>query len=87
MDAKKAVRIMSDYVNNMSMEPKEFVEEMSREHRTLQQIFTNLCFEWMKKCAENYGKGDFDGRNEYSCKTCSKIVEAVEEVGYRCPFI
>jgi hypothetical protein len=87
MKTQEAVRMMSDFVNNMCMDPKEFAEGMGNEHRTLQQTFTNLCFEWIKFNAEQYDKKIFDGRNEYSCKVCKEIVEKVEAVGYRCPFI
>lgn len=87
MTTQEAVRTMSDFVNNMSMNPKEFVEGMGNEHRTLQQTFTNLCFEWIKYNAAQFDKKIYDGRNEFSCKVCKEITEKVEWVNYSCPFI
>jgi len=82
---KEAVRTMSDFVNNMCHDPQEFVDLMAREHRTLQQCFTNLCFRWIRKCAEQGEEGNFDLRNEYSCQKSAEIVKAVDV--HDCPFI
>jgi len=62
----------------MSRDQEQFLVSMGREHRTLQQSFTGLCFAWMKTCAKKLGKRDFDLRNEYSVKKCAEIVEKVE---------
>lgn len=73
-----AVHCLSDFVNDMTRDEEQFLVSMAREHRTLQQSFTGLCFAWIKKCAEKAESGDFDLRNEYSVKKCKEIVEAVE---------
>jgi hypothetical protein len=64
--------IMGDFVNNYGVNMKEFCQRMCRQHRTLQQTFTNLCFEWIKTCAsKDYS---YDGRNEASHIVCQHIV-------------
>jgi hypothetical protein len=86
-DAVEAAREMSDFVNNMSCDVKKFCETMSVEHRTLQQSFSELCFAWIRHCAEKYDEGRYDGRNEFSCKVSKEIVEKVEDAQYKMPFI
>jgi len=84
-DAKEMALAMSDFVNNMTCPMDEFISQMNREHRTLQQTFTDLCFSWIRNCAERHQRGDFDLRNEYSCKKSAEIVEKIDL--YKCPFI
>jgi len=86
-DPVEAAEAMSDFCNNMSMDAKKFVEEMSNKHRTLQQTFSNLCFAWIRKCAENHQNKNFDLRNERSCKVALEILQKVEDVEYNSPFI
>jgi len=86
-DPAEAAKAMSDFVNNMSLNERAFVEEMNKEHRTLQQSFTGLCFAWIRHCAEKYEKGLYDGRNEAACKLSAEIVENVEDMQYNLPFV
>ncbi|MBD3404688.1 MAG: hypothetical protein GF411_00975 [Candidatus Lokiarchaeota archaeon] len=83
--AVEAQEIIRDFSNDMNQDLQTFIESMANEHRTIQQAFTNLCFEWIKRCAKMHSEKQFDLRNEYSVKTCAEIVEKVD-VG-RCPFI
>lgn len=54
--------MLNSYGNRESI--KEFVAEMSRDHRTLQQSFTRLCAAWLEHCgSEDYL---YDGRNAAS---------------------
>ena len=75
--AKEVVNNVTDYLNSFSNKNKEFIAEMNREHRTLQQSFTKLCLEWLENCAsEEY---NFDGRNEASHKIASVMVEGFHD--------
>lgn len=65
---KELAKNVSNGINNMCFDKREFCEEMSREHRYLQSEFTELCISWLEKCAEMYEQGRYDGRNEYACK-------------------
>lgn len=56
-----------------------FLEAMSRQHRTLQGDFTNLCLWWLEKCREMYESGNFDGRNVYGCKTGKLLIDYLEK--------
>lgn len=67
---------------NCGFNYKTFVEQMSREHRTLQSDFTTLCLEWLCKCREMYEEDNYDGRNEYACKIGKMIMDHIEEGRY-----
>ena len=64
---------------NGSFNKKDFVEQMSREHRTLQSEFTGLCLEWLLKCREMYEDECYDGRNEFACKTGKVLMDHLEK--------
>lgn len=64
---------------NCIFDKKAFVEQMSREHRTLQSEFTTLCLEWLLKCREMYEAENYDGRNEHSCKTGKVLMDYLEK--------
>ena len=69
---KELVSLLSQYVNSMCVNQKDFAEEVMREHRTLQQsmfgLFLRTIEEWSNQ--ENY-----DPRNEYAVETSKKIME------------
>ena len=71
--AKETVETVTDYLNSFSSKEKEFIEEMNREHRTLQQSFTKLCLAWLENCANEEYR--FDGRNEASHTVSKELVE------------
>lgn len=68
------VRAFSN-VANRSTASKLFVEEMSYEHRTLQQVMTGMMLAWFTHLAGLTG-AEYDLRNEASVHTARKIVEA-----------
>ena len=75
--AKETVVTVTDYLNSFSSKEKAFIEEMNREHRTLQQSFTKLCLAWLENCAsEDYR---FDGRNEASHNISKEVVEGFRD--------
>jgi len=84
MNAKELARATSDAINSFSFNNKDFCEQMSREHRTLQQSFTRLCFEWIKTCAE---MEHYDARNEASVLASKKINEFIKTEDIGLPFI
>ena len=70
MNTSETVSVMSNFVNGMGADYKEFAELMGRGHRTLQQNFTKLCVAWLKHLAEvEY----YDLRNEGSVKFAQSI--------------
>ena len=74
METKELVTKITDFVNSYNRDEKSFIEQMSREHRTLQQSFTRLMFKWIEHCASN--DYHFDGRNEATHRTSKELVNA-----------
>lgn len=63
---KQLATTITDAINGR-FDPKVFCEAMSREHRTLQHDFTNLCLNWLDQCRKMYNEDNYDGRNEHAC--------------------
>ena len=74
---KQLAGIITDALNGR-FSKKEFCEAMSREHRYLQGEFTELCVWWFEKLAEMYEQGNYDGRNEHSCKLGKEFMEFLQ---------
>lgn len=74
------VRFFSSFVNGKIISRKKVGENLAREHRYLQEEMFKVCLEYIKALAENYEKGYYDGRNEWSCMVSSKIKEALKEI-------
>lgn len=72
-------RFFGSFVNGKMHSKVKVAERMCTEHRYLQQVMFKVCLEYIKKLAENYNNGYYDGRNEWSCQTSSMIVEALKE--------
>lgn len=71
---KNNVQQVSGMLNNFSFNPEKFCEEMTKEHRTLQQSFTRLCIHWLCTCAdENYR---YDERNEASHEIAKALISS-----------
>ena len=77
-NTKELVGEITNYVNSFNSKGDEFCKAMSVEHRTLQQSFTKLCFEWIEFIAnEDYRT---DPRNEQSQKVAQDLLEAFKEL-------
>lgn len=73
-------RFFGNFVNGKLCSRKKVAERMCTEHRYLQQEMFKVCSEYIKKLAENYEKGYYDGRNKWACETSSLIVEAMNKI-------
>ena len=63
---------------------QDFIATMGREHRTIQQNFTKLCFAWIKDLSE---REHWDARNEASVRFAKSVMKNVPEDDQRFPFI
>ena len=79
---KEIVQRITDYINNMSANPDDFADEMSRQHRTLQQKYTLFCVAWLKKLADTES---YDDRNEASVKFAKSIKKELNDATF--PYI
>ena len=89
-DAKFVVKVLADYVNRFDHDHKEFAEELSRQHRTLQQGATRLFMDWMKsvydKDIDSTGQSH-DLRNEATVKLARKMFDTLEANDFYLPCI
>ena len=53
-------------VNDMSFDYEGVAQQLSNQHRTLQQNFTRLCVAWLEQLSEQKKMSRFDLRNEGS---------------------
>lgn len=71
---KEAAQAVSNIVNYGGTGVQGFLEEMGRDHRTLQQSFTRLCLQWLEQVATRKGPMFIDPRNEASQKVAEKLI-------------
>lgn len=80
-------KVMADFVNiSYDGDVKDFVEEMSIQHRTLQQGFTKLVIQWLEHLAtlnENW----CDLRNEASVKFAKQVIGRVDAEARMLPHV
>lgn len=77
---RKAIDDMMRIVNDMSFDRELFVNELERQHRTLQQILFGAFLSWCHQLGKNYKDGRwYDLRNEQSCEIACEIVEKILE--------
>lgn len=84
VSTRELVSSMSDFVNSYLPDTNEFVDMMSREHRTLQQSFTRLCVAWLERLAR---EERYDLRNEASVMLGREFVSRVESRFRSLPYI
>lgn len=87
---KEMASAITDFLNKYNAPTSEMLAHMTAEHRTLQQLFTSLCLEWIAICAHDDYR--YDLRNQGSHEACKRIVEGYEkhtgwEFNPRLPFI
>jgi dihydrodipicolinate synthase/N-acetylneuraminate lyase len=70
--ADNALKTLSNFVNIMGHDSKEFADLLMHEHRTLQQqimeLFLHCCHAWAKQQS-------WDPRNEHTIKLAKEIAE------------
>ncbi len=70
--AQQMCQMFSDYVNKYSSDNSDFLNKMSNDHRTLQQAFTRLCFQWIERVARDDYR--VDARNADSKEAAKAMV-------------
>ena len=73
-DPKKQVSTVTDMLNSFTFDYEGFCQQMTREHRTLQQSFTRLCIYWLATCSSD--EYQYDGRNEASHIISKALIES-----------
>ena len=79
-DIKKVVEQITDFVNSYNHDDKQFIKQMSVEHRTLQQSFTRLILRWLEFVASEHYR--YDDRNKASHEIAVKLLDAFRDAGH-----
>jgi len=84
-----AIQTIFNHLNKMGMEKEvtySLLMSVQMQHRTLKQNFMR-CFlvPLIKEFAKSYREGNYDARNEATCKTCVELEKVLEDKGF--PFI
>ena len=77
LTAEGVAKILGDFANRSSARSdKELVEELGKQHRTIQQAITRIFVEWMRHLHGQAG-GNYDARNEASVMLAIAMVEHI----------
>lgn len=84
LDGKELAEVTERSLNTYAFtdQIKEFVEQMSRSHRTLQQTYTQLCTAWLTHLSKTE---HYDLRNAASVEFAKSIKEQLDRAYF--PFI
>ena len=63
---------VADMLNNLTFDYQGFCDEMTKQHRTLQQNLTRLCIYWLCTCADEAYRTD--ARNEASHNIAKALI-------------
>ncbi len=78
-EAEDAAKALESFVNPYGCCHDSFVKQIThRAHRTLQQSIGKLVFALIKGWAEMFDSGQYDLRNEHTCKVCKEIVSKLD---------
>lgn len=78
MENTKVAAVVTDMLNSYSTKERDqFLQDMQREHRTLQQSFTKLCMMWLEICAGDTYRHDL--RNEASHEVSKELIDTWKE--------
>ena len=81
LTGKELAKVFGDSLNNYNFDVDEFVQELSKEHRTIQQSV----FGAIMAVVSNVASPDYrtDGRNEQSHKVAKQLLKGYEEELYK----
>ena len=84
LNGKDLAKQVAYSINNMNFDNKEFCEQMHMEHRTLQQNFMRLLFEYIRSTAE---QEYYDERNSASVMAARELLRVIETEHISLPYI
>jgi hypothetical protein len=69
----------SDFVNVSTNDKQEFANQVTSEHRYLQQEMFNAMMKCVENWEKNYDSGHYDARNEYACKASKAMIDGLKQ--------
>ena len=83
----KAAQDLADAANNMAFDEDKFVDVLMNQHRTIQQNTMGAILALIWRWADQFDKGNYDARNEATCRASRQIRDALGEYGNKLPYI
>lgn len=77
-DGYSVAKTLSDFVNVMTHDKEGFINTLLNDHRTLQNDLIMLIFSLFEGYTNNYNKGLYDDRNEYSYRLVAQIISQLK---------
>jgi hypothetical protein len=71
-EAQAVADVVTRYLNHSN--PSDLAKAIGRDHRTLQQLFTRVCVEWINNLSK-LESGGYDLRNADSVELAKSLVE------------
>jgi hypothetical protein len=71
----------SDFVNVSTHDKQEFANQVTNEHRFLQQEMFNAMLKCIENWSDAYTGGRYDARNEYAVKASQAMIEGLKAKG------
>lgn len=69
----------STYVNGKMASPRKVGKALADDHRYLVNEKAKLMFYFMEQLADNWHKGRYDQRNEWSCRLAAEAIDHLAE--------
>jgi hypothetical protein len=85
--AIKTARDFSRAVSEMSFDADAFADEIRRDHRTIQQSSARVIFTLIEKWGADFDSGNYDLRNEDTCRLCAGIMRRAGKKGFNPRYI
>lgn len=78
MNERKIASTIADTLNVLGVNPAKVAQELTKEHKSLQNTFMQVCCEYIKQCAgDNYS---FDERNYFNKTVACYITKQCPEL-------
>lgn len=80
---KEVAETVSDFVNvAFESEKEEFVKTVVTDHKTLQEDMFGMFLGCINEWSEMAKQGNYDARNEYTCRMSKIMINALKEKGF-----
>lgn len=77
---KKMAEIISQFVNNLSLDSTQFIDELMSAPKIARMRFSTFSILWLRKLLFFKEMGFFDLRNQYSVETGAKLYQQLGEL-------
>lgn len=84
LSGKDLAKLVAYSINSLNFKEEDFCEQMHKEHKTLQQNFMRLIFEYIRSTAD---QKSYDERNAASVAAARELLRVIETEHMSLPYI